>query len=682
MVLSFPLATNIPGANPTNGRYPGLFPGGRAAADTLTAKGNAYQDSPQEAATASQDSMHEWLTANDVSINDKLASLRLDELVTLGQSGRTSWHQRQRQTFLEAISTPLFAYIKYLYVTWTNIILSGLSFHVPLRDWLLCVSFAAFTSVILFFALIWCQFANSPLPYSLYEAWARRYAHGLGLVNAADPNLFSALTENQLSAAKAALNRAPLPSPAQSGAPVREFNLDIAKLLLQFASIVYERKSGAVHGVLDEVTKHSETQRGNGKWDQAWRKGRGIPTDGSAGATKGVAVESAARWASKGDEGASEATRARPGDLVTNLFDSEQQESIRDAFQASRSSSSMQHRVHEMKSKGWDKGGKEEDVIRSFCKRIQVGYEPVSELNTSTSAFCSFFWEPKGNWIVVTFKGTGIIEYADWVADLTTTLVPCGDFLPGFSQVVQGFKERIWPDVAEAKEDIVGGVIPWDTIRFSLIALANHMVRDLGDGAKINVWFTGHSLGCALATLAYTRVLNSLDFANTPIVIRDAYIFAAPVCGNRDTSEKFNEVIKQGEYLKTIWRVTNGSDAIATLLPQLGDNPKLKLSPTNPAGFAHIGAEIKMKDHPQASNVAGSLFSNTTIVKIQSAFSSGEVQAARDSVLSVSGVKEREAFETWAEKIPLIGRFIAHDTVLYWDQLDRIALGECEWLET
>ena len=89
-------------------------------------------------------------------------------------------------------------------------------------------------------------------------------------------------------------------------------------------------------------------------------------------------------------KGASEATRARPGDLITNLFDPEQQDSIRDAFQASRSSSSMQHRAHEMESKGWDKGGKEEDVIRSFCKRIQVGYEPVSELNTSTSVSLPF----------------------------------------------------------------------------------------------------------------------------------------------------------------------------------------------------------------------------------------------------------------------------------------------------
>ena len=97
MVLSFPLDTKIPGVNPIDGRYPGLVPGGRTAADTLTTEGNTYQDSPQEAATAKQGSMHEWLTANDLSINNKLASLRLDELITLGQSGRTSWHQRQRR---------------------------------------------------------------------------------------------------------------------------------------------------------------------------------------------------------------------------------------------------------------------------------------------------------------------------------------------------------------------------------------------------------------------------------------------------------------------------------------------------------------------------------------------------------------------------------------------------------
>ncbi len=99
------------------------------------------------------------------------------------------------------------------------------------------------------------------------------------------------------------------------------------------------------------------------------------------------------------------ATRARPGDLITNLFDSEQQSSIHDAFHGSRSFASNQHRAHEMASKGWDKGGKGEDVIREFCERIKIGYEPVSELNTSTSVspllLSSFFHGAKsiGNFL-------------------------------------------------------------------------------------------------------------------------------------------------------------------------------------------------------------------------------------------------------------------------------------------
>jgi len=97
-------------------------------------------------------------------------------------------------------------------------------------------------------------------------------------------------------------------------------------------------------------------------------------------------------------------------------------------------------------------------------------------------------------------------------------------------------------------------------------------------------------------------------------------------------------------------------------LPQFGDNSKLKLTPANPAGFAHIGAEIKMKDGPHVSNVAGSLFSSDTIVRIQSAFTEEQIRAARNLVLDVPGEKEREAFEICAEKIPLIGRLIAHDT--------------------
>lgn len=69
-------------------------------------------------------------------------------------------------------------------------------------------------------------------------------------------------------------------------------------------------------------------------------------------------------------------------------------------------------------------------------------------------------------------------------------------------------------------------------------------------------------------------------------------------------------------------------------------------------------------------------------VEIRSAFTKGEILKARNQVLKKKGQEEREKFFSWAEKIPLIGRFAAHDTVLYWDQLDRIAIGGCKWVES
>lgn len=129
-------------------------------------------------------------------------------------------------------------------------------------------------------------------------------------------------------------------------------------------------------------------------------------------------------------------------------------------------------------------------------------------------------------------------------------------------------------------------------------------------------------------------------------------------------------------------------------LPQLGDRSDLvsKLSPTNPAGFAHLGAEIIMKDGPSSCHVASptSHFlgmpsdyeaAPTPIhVEIRSQFTKGEIEKARRKVLKEKGEVEREKFFIWAEKIPLIGRFIAHDTVCYWDQLDRIAVGPPKWV--
>lgn len=46
------------------------------------------------------------------------------------------------------------------------------------------------------------------------------------------------------------------------------------------------------------------------------------------------------------------------------------------------------------------------------------------------------------------------------------------------------------------------------------------------------MWFTGHSLGCATATLAYAKFLNT---RGKRVSLRDAYLFAAPIVADRET---------------------------------------------------------------------------------------------------------------------------------------------------
>ena len=165
------------------------------------------------------------------------------------------------------------------------------------------------------------------------------------------------------------------------------------------------------------------------------------------------------------------------------------------------------------------KKNKEEDIIHAFCERVGISYAPVSELNTASTvssynssftglgshwthrrnitfqAFCSFFWGAEGDWIVVTFKGTGIQEYADWVTDLTVTMVDSDDFIKsdsGRAKAVKGFKERLYsPDVSD-----LGGTRAWDTIRFALCNVSKKLAERRaaqGKYGNINVWFTGHS---------------------------------------------------------------------------------------------------------------------------------------------------------------------------------------------
>lgn len=52
---------------------------------------------------------------------------------------------------------------------------------------------------------------------------------------------------------------------------------------------------------------------------------------------------------------------------------------------------------------------------------------------------------------------------------------------------------------------------------------------------QINVWFTGHSLGCATASLVYCRHLMRPKDLGKKAILRDSYLFACPILTDRET---------------------------------------------------------------------------------------------------------------------------------------------------
>jgi hypothetical protein len=42
--------------------------------------------------------------------------------------------------------------------------------------------------------------------------------------------------------------------------------------------------------------------------------------------------------------------------------------------------------------------------ISAFVNDYQICYEPLSELASTSQAYCSMFWDASGDWIVVAFK--------------------------------------------------------------------------------------------------------------------------------------------------------------------------------------------------------------------------------------------------------------------------------------
>jgi hypothetical protein len=321
---------------------------------------------------------------------------------------------------------------------------------------------------------------------------------------------------------------------------------------------------------------------------------------------------------------------------------------------------------------------KDDAKIHAFCDRFGLDFAPISQLGDTSLAFAGLFWDPKSNWIVVAFKGTGPLEFGEWLSDFDAKLYHIGPFIDGFSKVHKGFKDRLFPkDVSPP-----GSRRAYDNIALAVKTLAKWLRKQRPEGTEINVWVTGHSLGCATASLVYSRFLMRSKDIGKKSVLRDAYLFAAPIVADRPSIDVFNaKMSEDSDRPKTMWRITSNRDIVATGLPEIGDWTSINPSPNNGFAYAHLGTEIELLDAPASSRLAGNHLVRGSLVRIESEFTPEEIEEQRQKKYrSNPQERKRELTGKALQRIPLLGRLFAHLTVYYWDQLDRINIREpCSW---
>lgn len=141
--------------------------------------------------------------------------------------------------------------------------------------------------------------------------------------------------------------------------------------------------------------------------------------------------------------------------------------------------------------------------------------------------------------VLVAFRGTEPMKLQDWLADANTVLIdgPFGGRVhAGFSLALAS----VWTPMLEA-----------------ILAL-----RDRGQA----LWFTGHSLGAALAALAVARLRDEFDQP-----VHGLYTFGQPRIGDRVFERAYNQDNRDRSF-----RFVNNNDVVTRV-------------PTRLSGFSHIG---------------------------------------------------------------------------------------------
>jgi len=197
----------------------------------------------------------------------------------------------------------------------------------------------------------------------------------------------------------------------------------------------------------------------------------------------------------------------------------------------------------------------DEKEVKKQAEELNVNFTTISELNTDDGgSFCGMFWSDTENFIVVAFKGTTPTNFAEWLGNLTFQCVDARNYL--FGQVHRGFYNYLFP----IDEESAGKNYPCQKIIEAINCKANTLKKR--NGRKVNLWITGHSLGGALATLFYARLLN-INYSHDAWELQGAVTFASPAVGDINFATQLASLINDPRNVnRPLWRIVLDDDIV------------------------------------------------------------------------------------------------------------------------
>ncbi|CAG8596846.1 4542_t:CDS:2 [Gigaspora rosea] len=237
-----------------------------------------------------------------------------------------------------------------------------------------------------------------------------------------------------------------------------------------------------------------------------------------------------------------------------------------------------------------DKLIESEKAIREEAKEIGLEFVSITECNVIDGPYGGLYWSEKRNFIIVSFRGTDPLNTAEWFTNFSLQRMDAKSFL--FGEVHSGYYTSLFPDNSCSSHKSVKkypALRLVEAIRYK----ANEIYKRTAQPVK--VWVTGYSLGGALATLFYARLLQSPASLGDNVEICDGITFASPLLGDNDFAAGFQSLMnKEINIKKNFWRVVNDNDIVPRYPPGSHvSNLGHFLSKINLFNYVNVGDEVR-----------------------------------------------------------------------------------------